>query len=512
MYKNRLKKGFRFFMDFETSGFKNKNHQILTGAIIVKNDLTGKTVHAEEFKVKLKKGVLPSVGAIKTNKLAPWSDKFNSEAITEYELIQKVSDLTARYTVTDEIAGFIKPKFTAYNSDFDAYFAKIAFSRSGKRFEDHFNKSITDPLKTVRGLVKEGLIKTVKGSRGNSSKLTDVAKALKIEFKGGSHTAMADTEVLAKVYEKAMEIKTGKNPYSETSSSPELFNEGEIIRVKTNSTKSGVKDRHILVIKNAEEEGKIIALDLDDIRTNKGYSDSSVRQFNYHTIISEEMPSEEDTRELEVYAREFRAEIEEKTKEITDSFTKTEDDQEFDSLVSDGEFIESVEEGIFCEEFTFDDIRDIMRANGKDEKDISAVMTKAHQLSIAKGRQGIKDIGPIRVWDNFADIKNEFIEFSKNMDPSKMEEGDWAIVEYFEWLESKEPSEFRGEEFSKLRELRSQFLLADRDVINSQVTVKTKVEETGLHQRCVICGKKLRSKKTMLTGIGSECAALSPVA
>lgn len=275
-----MSKGYRFYVDTETTGFDDKKDQILELAGVVK-DSSNAIVDSFEYKVKLKHNVIPGPRAILINKINPYSKIWASESITENECAKQFSDLVKKYYPE----GSHKPFFTAYNADFDKDKLAVMFARNGFKFSDNFNKSVFDPLKTVRKLTAAGIIKTKLNSYGKpSNSMGDVAEALGIEFDGEAHRAMADVKVLVELTDKVVRLAIGQEDV-ELLADPASFKPGSVYRIVSDSKSSGIKIRHILVLRNEVQSEFLIALDEDDLKT--GFKSSSIRQFNYGTIIGE---------------------------------------------------------------------------------------------------------------------------------------------------------------------------------------------------------------------------------
>jgi DNA polymerase III epsilon subunit-like protein len=280
-------KGFAIWTDTETTGLDERKDQILEWCGIVE-DSDGKEVERFEYKIKLKHNVIPGPIALAVNNINPYSRRWVADSMTEAEAVKRFAALCEKYTV-----GTTKPVFTAYNADFDKGFVSVALSRSGRKFTDLVNRSVFDPLQTVRKLTaddpsgRQAAIKTKKNKYGKaSSTLSDAAEALGVKFAGQAHRAMADVEVMREVAKKSFKLATGHD-MSGLAASPEGFAPGSVVRVVTDSASSGAKVRHLVILENDPKTAKLVAVDEDDIRAKRGIGDTCVRTFNYSTIVGQ---------------------------------------------------------------------------------------------------------------------------------------------------------------------------------------------------------------------------------
>jgi DNA polymerase III epsilon subunit-like protein len=383
-----MSRGYRFWVDTETTGFSLKFDQVLELAALVE-DADGEEVERVELKIKLKQNVTPGPVAILINKINPYSKKWAQGSITENSAAQIFADLAKKYTTTDGI----KPTFTAYNADFDKSMCSVMLSRSGMTFSHLFNKSVFDPLKTARRLTTSGRLKTTAkfygGRETQSAALGDVAKALGIEFEGDAHRAMADVVVMRKVTAKLFELATG-HPLKGLSSNPSSYQVGQVVKIVTDSKSSGAIVRHVLILENSIEKDHIIAIDEEDIKLNKGFKDTSVRQFNYGTIIGDMAADENVARQLNAVYREKAEEI----LALSKKKLKGEPDNspEFDEDSKDFGMIEQVQRHLSKAEdkkaaFAFI-YKELLARFGGDPMSAKAVLTRAENLACAKGLTG----------------------------------------------------------------------------------------------------------------------------
>lgn len=315
--------------DSETTGIDSNTDQMLTFAYMVKDE-TDTVIEKKEYKIKLKSGVIPSPMALLTNKINPFSKEYVKNAITEKQFVDDFESVLKKYAVKDPTGKVRLPQFESYNVPFDKSFASIAFARSGKKLNDVMSRSSIDPLKTVRKLIKnyesyledkskdqnnppkykefveklrkpeKSLGRTFRGS-DFSAKLEDVARALDIKYGGsGAHSAMADTEVLDKVGNQVFKLATGLER-KDVSTDPSSFEVGKVYSIISDSASSGVKTRHIRVIKNDFDKGQLVVLDEDDIKKNGELKDSAVRTFNYDTVIGESKLDQGSAISLDAY-------------------------------------------------------------------------------------------------------------------------------------------------------------------------------------------------------------------
>lgn len=276
MAKNRI------FLDVETSGLKALQNQVLEYAAIAV-DANGFKLDSIEVRIRLKSFVRPEPGALAANKINPFSEDWKKNSIEEERAAELLADFCEKHSINGN-----RPTFTAYNAMFDKDHISMMFKRHGIDFDSHFD-GVSDPLKTAKRLVGEGKIVTrfiSKGKGGyHSAKLEDVSEALGTKSEGPAHRAMSDTVTLMNTFFKLYALVTGKS-YGETKANPELYEEGQILNIISDSSESGLKLRHIKVIRNNKNDHKLVAFDLDDYE-RIGLCPSNVRTFNYETIIDQ---------------------------------------------------------------------------------------------------------------------------------------------------------------------------------------------------------------------------------
>ena len=381
----------RIWLDLETTGFDSKMDQILEIAAIV-DDSEGNEIDRLEIKVKLKHNVIPGPGAVIVNRINPYSKEWNDQAVTENEAAKLFSSFCKKHTTKDGV----KPIFTAYNVDFDKEKTAVALVRNGFTWKDHFNRSSIDPLKTARNLVQAGKIqtkiKTYGGGRTSpSSSLEDVVEGLGIKYKGTAHRAMADVEAMRDATKIMFKMATG-HELSNISSDPSKYRAGEVVKVITDSKSSGAKIRHILILDNDIENERIVAIDEDDIIQNNAFTKTSVRKFNYGTIVSEYEADQKSSGALLALLQKHSDEVARLTKDAKAQLIKDEkDDFAFDEETRNFELIEKLEKNMSAaknkkatHDFLFQELT--AHLNG-DRAAAKGIMAKAEQLGCAKGEE-----------------------------------------------------------------------------------------------------------------------------
>jgi hypothetical protein len=385
-------KGYRFWLDVETTGLSGRHDQILELAVIV-DDPSGNVVETLDLKLKLKHGTVPGPMAAVINQINPYSKVWAREAMTERTAMKKLAKLCKKYTTKDGV----KPSLAAYNADFDKMMAAIGLTRNGFKFKDHFNRSAFDPLKTARQLVASGKLITRTVTYGNgrtssSSSLVDIAAALGERVNGESHRAMADTDLMRRVAHKIFKMSTGYE-LDGLSADPTKYKVGDVLKIVTDSKSSGAKVRHILILDNDTQNERIVALDEDDISKNKKFTDSAVRKFNYGTIVGEM-----DARAVDPGAREALLALAQSKAEQIAKLTEQAQAQllpdeaeefQFDVETENFELIERVQQKVSASADKSDayDIimKDLTDRLGGDPLSAKAILTKAENLAKSKG-------------------------------------------------------------------------------------------------------------------------------
>lgn len=388
----------RIWLDLETTGFDSRMDQILELAAIV-DDPDGNEIDRLEIKIKLKHNITPGPGALLVNRINPYSKAWNQEAVTEHEAAKIFADFTKRHTT----ASGVKPIFTAYNVDFDKEKSALMLVRNGFKWQDHFNRSSIDPLKTARALVQAGKIqtkiKTYAGGRtAPSSSLEDVVAGLGIKYKGDAHRAMVDVEAMRDATKIMFKMATGYE-LSQIDSDPSKYQPGQTLKIITDSKSSGAKVRHVLILDNDIENGRIVAIDEDDIDKSGGFSKTSVRKFNYGTIVGEFSADPGVSEKLESIATSRQEEVQKLLRDAKNQLKKDEQEEfTFDSETQDFSLIEKIQKSMA----TAKDrkavyamlLKELTSRLGK-ASNAKALLLKAEDLGCAKGLEKW-DIEPIR--------------------------------------------------------------------------------------------------------------------
>lgn len=390
-----MAKRYNIHGDTETSGLDPLSDQILTAGFVVEDD-EGNVIEEIEYKILLKDGVVPSPKALQVNKINPFSKEWKKSAISESELVSKIQNLCKKY----ETEG-TKPVLFAYNAAFDKGFFSVAMARNGVKFSDAFSKSVRDPIKNVKKLIDSGALKTRDNGYGKSSAaLEAVASALGISYSGdGAHSALSDAKVSREVAHRTFEMSTGKK-MKEMSVDPSVFQPGEVRRVTTDSASSGLKQRSFLVLHNDADRSQLIALDEDDIKKNGGLRESSVRTFNYDTIVSEE--SQNVTSEVSLMAY-YKTQGDSINQFLSDAIAKAKktksDDSIFDEDTKNFELIDGVSKKMVGAEdkskALLENYNLLLNKFNGDRVSAKTVLTKAERLAQSRGYKGwSKDIFP----------------------------------------------------------------------------------------------------------------------
>lgn len=376
-----MSKGFRFWVDTETTGLDHFHDQILELAGVV-DDADGNEVDRFEFRIKLKHGVTPGPKAIVINQINPYSKEWVQNSLTEHEAAKRFAALAKKYTTKDGL----KPFFTAYNADFDKDKCAVMLSCSGIKFSSLFNKSVFDPAKTAKQLTGSGKLVTVLNQYNKYSySLEEVAKALGEKYEGQAHRALTDVLVMKKVARKLFKMATGHEMHG-LSASPKEYKVGSVVKIVTDSKSSGAKIRHVYILENNQDKEHIIGIDEDDIKINHGFSDTAVRQFNYGTIIGEMNPNEDAAQSLISIAKQNKDEAirlsKKKLKSESDSSEVDEDVRNFEMIEQIQLHMSHAKDKKSAYEFLFDEL--VTKFNG-DKEVAKEVLSRAESLAGAKG-------------------------------------------------------------------------------------------------------------------------------
>jgi hypothetical protein len=387
-----MSKGYRFWIDTETTGLSREHDQVLEAAGIVE-DAAGNEVERFEYRIKLKASVTPGPIAIVINKINPYSRAWARASVTENEAAKGLAALARKYT---EKGGGVKPFFTAYNADFDKDMVQAWLARSGERFSALFNKSVFDPLKTARQLTAiDGpgrlprlvtRIKTYGGKASYSSSLEDVMAGLGLEYEGEAHRAMTDVIAMRAATRKLFRLATGHDMQG-LSADPAKYEEGSVVRLVTDSKSSGAKVRSVLILKNLPDQETVVGLDEDDIKKTGGFADTAVRQFNYGTIIGE-MAAEPDAGEalrdcLEANRERVEALAKKKVKPEADGSSRLEGDAKAWSLVEQVQhYVSRAPDKAAAAKVALERLLERLKGNAPEAK---SILSRAETLACAKG-------------------------------------------------------------------------------------------------------------------------------
>lgn len=387
------RRGYKFFFDTETTGLSRLDDQILSAGFVVE-DPYGNVVEEREVFIKLKHGILPSPTALAINKINPFSKKWKEKAVTENDFVKIFAEISQKYTTSDGV----KPVMVNYNDPFDRNFVSVAVSRHGKRLVDYVSRAAVDPIKTVRNLIEKKILVTkMKKGRGNveymSASQTDVAEALGFNYEGeGAHSALSDARVMRQIYHKTFGMATGGLVPHEISTDPSLFKKGEVYSVISNSSSSGIKYRHILILENDPVKARLIALDEADIRENKGLKESSVRAFNYDTIVGEAKLDDQSEVSLQAYYKTQTEQIVNWAAGAKKKFKTKAEDEVFDEDTRNFDLISGVSDRMIKAGDKKSELQkclnELLEKFNGDKTNARTVLTKAEHYAVGRGFEG----------------------------------------------------------------------------------------------------------------------------
>lgn len=406
----------KFIIEFdtETTGLHNDSDQIIQAGFTVENS-KGEVVEEREYFVKLKDGVIPSPYALTKNRLNPFSKEWAQNSITESQLVEEMAAVALKYNSAvieakregkpTPVIGSPefnqgKPVVSAYNAPFDKGFLAIAMARNGKRVSDYISKSWINPINTAKKLIAAGKLKTKETEYGKgSAALTAVAEALDIKYDGtGAHTALSDAKVLAQVRKALFRQATGFN-MNEVFADPADYEPGKVYHIISDSASSGVKTRHIHVLKNDPDKAQIIALDEDDIKKNGELRDSAIRTFNYDTIVGEKSVDNLSETSLNAYIKTRKGEIDTWLQAAVVKFKKTGSNEVFDEDTRNFDLISGISDRMVQardkREALTECYADLLAKFNGDKINAKTVLTKAELLAQSRGFKGwSKEIYP----------------------------------------------------------------------------------------------------------------------
>lgn len=415
----KTKKGFMAITDTETGGFSATRNQVFEYADRIIDESTGEVVEKNHIKLKRKPGKPISPTALMVNNINPYSNAWAAEAVSESELVDHIVRTAEKYKVkTDD--GEIRLKFSAYNAPFDKSMIGVAMNRAGKKFAESYNKSSVDILPMSRRAVKDGLINIEKTAQ-KSCKQTDIAQALGIDVGNRAHTADGDTETAQKIYEKVSELQRGKSPYGSDAPVCSQFGAGETYHVTSNSASSGIKHRHLYILDNDVENQKIIAVDGASLKefyekrsenangdpkatkANEALFSKVFREFNYGTIVEDHEVNPVEFGEIDSFVRSFPVIVEDRKNSIQKKILERQDGRRYDAFdqeIGNFELIRETEDAISSGLMTKEEARaglletyamigDVDEATARIT--VAGIMTKAHELSLSLGKEGLKE-------------------------------------------------------------------------------------------------------------------------
>lgn len=378
-----MTKPYRIVYDLETTGFSRAGDQILEVAMAVLSP-EDQVVETLEIKVVLKDGVIPSAGALMVNKINPYSKEWNSEALTEEALVEKISELAARYTVDG-----IPPILTAFNGEsFDKHFLLAAFHRVGRLLFSVFNRNTFDPLKTARYLLKIGALKTRTeiGRDGQPRMIATqeaVAEALGIEYEGDAHRALTDVLVLVQIVIKFGQIIARLHEAGRIASPLEM-SAGAMYYMKIKKkTGAIVYEENLLVFNDVANESLYVipgSAEFPDPKTLP----QLVRVIPYEELQEEEMlKGDKDT--LSTYYKSYRPQLDGAVQAIQKTKKVRENSHFHETLPDFTETLSAYEQ---------------LKA-GKSEESVAAELSaeavdRANELAMARGEKRLTKVSILK--------------------------------------------------------------------------------------------------------------------
>lgn len=199
-----------FWYDSETSGKEASKHQMLTFAVVC-TDLSLNVLDQMYLKIQLLPTVTPEAGALAVNKLDPFSPEWNTNAVSEKDFCQKLTDFYKKNSASDEPCVWL-----AYNARFDNDFLGETYFRN--KMELNLEKDVcVDPLIMCREATRADKILTPLRESNypgkppfRSSALIDVSKALNTEHIGDAHNALNDVLCMIRTIPAALAALTGQ--------------------------------------------------------------------------------------------------------------------------------------------------------------------------------------------------------------------------------------------------------------------------------------------------------------
>ena len=190
-----------FWYDSETTGLNEKDHQMLSFAM-VSTDINLNILSKFETKLRLLPHVMPDPQALKTNNIDPTSLDWFSSSKEENESINEFVNF---YDSQKSDYNY----WLAFNAPFDNKFLFYALIRNSLLINLD-NATCVDPLILAKEGTSKNILSTVQkkskdGRFYRSSTLQDVASLLGTKNEGDAHNAMNDVLTMLKTTPKMVE-------------------------------------------------------------------------------------------------------------------------------------------------------------------------------------------------------------------------------------------------------------------------------------------------------------------
>lgn len=195
-----------FWFDSETTGFHEKQNQMLSAAVVC-TDTNFKVIDHYYRYIQLKPNTIVTQQALDVNKIDLKSPLYLNNALPEKQVMFEMTQFVNKYKTKKSLA-------LAHNAPFDERFINYAMdSNEVENFLKELNKVLCT-IKFFRKNINAGKFQTVllddlknPGKQYWSAKLEHITKALNI--KHTSHDALGDTLGLIEAYQIVHKLDTG---------------------------------------------------------------------------------------------------------------------------------------------------------------------------------------------------------------------------------------------------------------------------------------------------------------
>lgn len=521
LFENKAVRPNIVYSDTETTGgtdqrFPKSLFQILTASHIYRNETNDTELERLNVKLKLKKDKPVMASALVVNNTNPFTKKYDQEAISEYDYVQRLKSANERHKVSGKDGKPVMPKMSAYNIRFDREFISCAIARCGDKFGNILNKSCQDPLPAIRRMAKSKDFEL----DVENNKLGTVAQYFGFDLGAKAHTSEGDTEALIAITHGAFKMQSGGKSLKDYE--PLTHTElkvGETYALGTNSVSSGYKERAIYVLANDLDNRKIIGVDSSALaefqKTRDGSSNNIkkklaiVREFNYDTIDSfldanDPKNQANITSVMNEYKEDsawYEGQKTEKEKQIKERLANSRG-EEFSQAVYDAESLRLLADKLNSKHVTLAEAREILRRR-KDftEADVSAIITKATELnqSLGRGHFGDRtyhnDQLHKAITDDFRDLNIKFAHRGQ----SDLSEGELGAVTLLANLRARFPEKYNAADYPFIAQhfckLNQDELMVDiSDASSVVVTLPSELPELIIKEKKV---KKTKAEKEL---------------